>query len=109
MVTVVRTRAVIEVPLAYNRVGVQLHTNAISELPRLTLVASALAGGPPVADIDDADVLRTGGTARWSRRRPRWVPSLTRMPKHAGFRLQLIKESPEWTTSGRERASIPFE
>ena len=29
----------------------------------LTLVASALAGGPPVADIDDADVLRTGGTA----------------------------------------------
>ena len=29
----------------------------------LTLAASALAGGPPVADIDDADVLRTGGTA----------------------------------------------
>ena len=29
----------------------------------LTLVASALAGGPPVPDIDDADVLRTGGTA----------------------------------------------
>ena len=28
----------------------------------LTLVASALAGGPPVADIDDADVLRAGGT-----------------------------------------------
>ena len=29
----------------------------------LTLVASALAGGPPMADIDGADVLRTGGTA----------------------------------------------
>ena len=30
----------------------------------LTLVASALAGGPPVADIDDADVLRAGETQR---------------------------------------------
>ena len=42
----------------------------------LTLVASALAGGDC---IDDADVLRTGGTAAlsvaWSRRHPRWVPS----------------------------------
>ena len=28
----------------------------------LTLVASALVGGPPVTDIDDAEVLRTGGT-----------------------------------------------
>ena len=28
----------------------------------LTLVASALAGGPPMADIDDADALRAGGT-----------------------------------------------
>ena len=28
----------------------------------LTLVASALAGGPPVADFDDADVLRVGET-----------------------------------------------
>ena len=28
----------------------------------LTLAASALAGGPPVADIDDADALRAGGT-----------------------------------------------
>ena len=28
----------------------------------LTLVASALAGGPPVADIDDSDALRAGGT-----------------------------------------------
>ena len=28
----------------------------------LTLVASALAGGPPVAGIDDADALRAGGT-----------------------------------------------
>ena len=26
------------------------------------LVASALAGGSPVADIDDADALRAGGT-----------------------------------------------
>ena len=34
----------------------------------LTLVASGLAGGPPVADIGDADVLRAGVTAdviRW--------------------------------------------
>ena len=43
----------------------------------LTLVASALAGGDC---IDDADVLRTGRTARrssaaWSRRRPPWGPS----------------------------------
>ena len=42
----------------------------------LTLVASALAGGDC---IDDADVLRTGGTARTlaarSRRRPPWGPS----------------------------------
>ena len=43
----------------------------------LTLVASALAGGDC---IDDADVLRTGGTAwrssaAWSRRRPPWEPS----------------------------------
>ena len=42
----------------------------------LTLVASALAGGDC---IDDADVLRTGGTAgpwaAWSRRHPRWEPS----------------------------------
>ena len=43
----------------------------------LTLVASALAGGDC---IDDADVLRTGGTvgAPWaarSRRHPPWVPS----------------------------------
>ena len=30
----------------------------------LTLVASALAGGPPVADIDDADMLRAGETQR---------------------------------------------
>ena len=30
----------------------------------LTLMALALAGGPPVADIDDADVLRAGGTER---------------------------------------------
>ena len=28
----------------------------------MTLVASALAGGPPAADIDDADALRAGGT-----------------------------------------------
>ena len=39
----------------------------------LTLVASALAGGDC---IDDADVLRTGGTAgasaAWSKRHPRW-------------------------------------
>ena len=39
----------------------------------LTLVASALAGGDC---IDDADVLRTGGTAgawaAWSRRHPPW-------------------------------------
>ena len=40
----------------------------------LTLVASALAGGDC---IDDADVLRTGGTAVWSRRRPPWAPSCT--------------------------------
>ena len=42
----------------------------------LTLVASALAGGDC---IDDADVLRTGGTAApsaaWPRRRPPWAPS----------------------------------
>ena len=42
----------------------------------MTLVASALAGGDC---IDDADVLRTGGTpARWaarSRRHPPWAPS----------------------------------
>ena len=42
----------------------------------LTLVASALVGGDC---IDDADVLRTGGTAAptaaWSRRRPLWVPT----------------------------------
>ena len=42
----------------------------------LTLVASALAGGDC---IDDADVLRAGGTGEcWaarSRRRPRWGPS----------------------------------
>ena len=42
----------------------------------LTLVASALAGGDC---IDDADVLRTGGTAApsaaWSRRHPPWEPS----------------------------------
>ena len=41
----------------------------------LTLVASALAGGDC---IDDADVLRTGGTAgpsaAWSRRHPPWGP-----------------------------------
>ena len=42
----------------------------------MTLVASALAGGDC---IDDADVLRTGGTA-WtlgarSRRHPPWAPS----------------------------------
>ena len=30
----------------------------------LTLAASALAGGPPVADIDDADALRAGETER---------------------------------------------
>ena len=30
----------------------------------LALVASALAGGPPVADIDDADALRAGETQR---------------------------------------------
>ena len=42
----------------------------------LTLVASALAGGDC---IDDADVLRTGGTActlgARSRRHPPWAPS----------------------------------
>ena len=42
----------------------------------MTLVASALAGGDC---IDDADVLRTGGTAgasaAWSRRHPPWGPS----------------------------------
>ena len=43
----------------------------------MTLVASALAGGDC---IDDADVLRAGGTARrssaaWSRRHPPWGPS----------------------------------
>ena len=38
----------------------------------MTLVASALAGGDC---IDDADVLRAGGTAAWSRRHPPWVPS----------------------------------
>ena len=42
----------------------------------MTLVASALAGGDC---IDDADVLRTGGTAApWaarSRRHPPWAPS----------------------------------
>ena len=42
----------------------------------MTLVASALAGGDC---IDDADVLRTGGTAgawaAWSKRHPRWGPS----------------------------------
>ena len=42
----------------------------------MTLVASALAGGD---SIDDADVLRTGGTAcTWaarSRRHPPWAPS----------------------------------
>ena len=42
----------------------------------LTLVASALAGGDC---IDDADALRSGGTARvlgvWSRPRPPWAPS----------------------------------
>ena len=42
----------------------------------MTLVASALAGGDC---IDDADVLRTGGTARTlgarSRRHPPWAPS----------------------------------
>ena len=43
----------------------------------MTLVASALAGGEY---IDDADVLRTGGTAstNWaarSRRHPPWAPS----------------------------------
>ena len=43
----------------------------------MTLVASALAGGDC---IDDADVLRTGGTARalggsQSRRPPPWAPS----------------------------------
>ena len=43
----------------------------------MTLVASALAGGDC---IDDADVLRTGGTrlapsAVWSRRHPPWEPS----------------------------------
>ena len=42
----------------------------------MTLVASALAGGDC---IDDADVLRTGGTAApwvvWSRRPPPWAPS----------------------------------
>ena len=41
----------------------------------MTLVASALAGGDC---IDDADVLRTGGTAgaigAWSKRHPRWGP-----------------------------------
>ena len=41
----------------------------------LTLVASALAGGDC---IDDAGVLRTGGTAgpsaAWSRRHPPWGP-----------------------------------
>ena len=41
----------------------------------MTLVASALAGGDC---IDDADVLRTGGTACtlavWSRRPPPWAP-----------------------------------
>ena len=36
--------------------------NAVDKM--LTLVASALAGGPPVADIDDADALRAGGTER---------------------------------------------
>ena len=42
----------------------------------MTLVASALAGGDC---IDDADVLRAGGTARVSvcssRRPPPWAPS----------------------------------
>ena len=42
----------------------------------VTLVASALAGGDC---IDDADVLRTGGTdtpsAAWSRCHPPWGPS----------------------------------
>ena len=42
----------------------------------MTLVASALAGGDC---IDDADALRSGGTARvlgvWSRPRPPWAPS----------------------------------
>ena len=43
----------------------------------MTLVASALAGGDC---IDDADVLRTGGTrlapsAAWSRHHPPWGPS----------------------------------
>ena len=42
----------------------------------MTLVASALAGGDC---IDDADALRSGGTASvlavWSRHRPPWTPS----------------------------------
>ena len=42
----------------------------------MTLVASALAGGDC---IDDADALRSGGTAgvwaAWSRPRPPWAPS----------------------------------
>ena len=44
----------------------------------LTLVASALASGQPVADIDDADALRSAGRLTpldaWSRRHPRWGP-----------------------------------
>ena len=51
----------------------------------MTLVASALAGGDC---IDDADVLRVGGTARrssaaWSRRHPPWVPSCLGPEKRA--------------------------
>ena len=45
----------------------------------LTLVASALAGGPPVADIDDADALRAGETEQVLgcviKGHPRWEPS----------------------------------
>ena len=44
----------------------------------LTLVAPVLAGGPHVADIDDADALRSAGRltplGAWSRRHPRCGP-----------------------------------
>ena len=44
----------------------------------LTLVAPALAGGPHVADIDDADALRRAERltplGAWSRRHPPWGP-----------------------------------